>query len=398
VAADERVTTAKTARAKTKARLEMREAYQRFLDRLRSFRVLDPACGSGNFLYVSLHALKDLELRASVEAEALGLPREFHQVGPEVVHGIEINPYAAELARVSVWVGHIQWARRNGLPLPANPVLRPLDTIECRDAVLAVDGTPAPWPKADAIVGNPPFLGSNSMIGTLGEVYTKRLREAYIDRLPGSADLVCYWFERAREELVAGRASYVALVATQSIRKGASRKAIERIQRDGTIFEAWSDEPWTVDGADVRVSLVAFARSYPGPVRLDGVTVPAIHADLSAGAADITTARRLRENAGRCFQGPVKVGPFDVPGTVAREWLSAPLNPNSRPNADVVRPLANAIDIVRRPPSSAFGSRKGPVSLSKALRTSRTPNSSGSRLLSLTAISTSRKASKTAIW
>ena len=130
VAADERVTAATTARAKNAARLEMRKAYQRFLDRLRGFRVLDPACGSGNFLYVSLLALKDLELRASVEAEALGLPREFNQVGPEAVHGIEINPYAAELARVSVWIGHIQWARRNGLALPSNPVLRPLDTIE----------------------------------------------------------------------------------------------------------------------------------------------------------------------------------------------------------------------------------------------------------------------------
>ena len=85
--------------------------------------MLDPACGSGNFLYVSLLQLKDLEARVSAEAEALGLPPSFPEVGPEAVLGIEVNPYAAELARVSVWIGHIQWARRNGYPPPENPVL-----------------------------------------------------------------------------------------------------------------------------------------------------------------------------------------------------------------------------------------------------------------------------------
>lgn len=105
---------------------------------------MDPACGSGNFLYLSLLALKYVELRAGLEAEALGLQRELMMgVGPEQVLGIEINPYAAELARVSVWIGHIQWAVRNGLATPENPILRPLDTIETRDAVLREDGTPA---------------------------------------------------------------------------------------------------------------------------------------------------------------------------------------------------------------------------------------------------------------
>ncbi len=92
--------------------------FRAFLDRLRAFRVLDPACGSGNFLYVALRTLKDLEHQAMVEAEVLGLQPEFRQVGPEAVLGIEINPYAAELARVSVWIGHIQWARQHGLPPP----------------------------------------------------------------------------------------------------------------------------------------------------------------------------------------------------------------------------------------------------------------------------------------
>ena len=115
-------------------------SFDGFLDRLRAFRVLDPACGSGNFLYLALQALKDLEHRASIEAETLGLPREFPQVGPEELLGIEINPYAAELARVSVWIGEIQWMQRNGFDVGRNPILRPLDTIECRDAILNPDG------------------------------------------------------------------------------------------------------------------------------------------------------------------------------------------------------------------------------------------------------------------
>jgi hypothetical protein len=142
--------------------------YHGYLERLRSFRVLDPACGSGNFLYLSLRALKDLEHQADVEAEALGLQREFPQVGPETMLGIEINPYAAELARVSVWIGHIQWTRGHGYAAPSDPVLKPLETIECRDAVLTPDGKMPEWPKADAIVGNPPFLGDKAMIGVMG--------------------------------------------------------------------------------------------------------------------------------------------------------------------------------------------------------------------------------------
>ncbi len=109
-----------------------------FIERLAAFRVLDPACGSGNFLYVALRSLKDIEHRANLDAEALGLPRGFPRVGPECVLGIELNPYAAELARVSVWIGEIQWMRRNGFDAAKNPILRPLETIECRDAVLVL--------------------------------------------------------------------------------------------------------------------------------------------------------------------------------------------------------------------------------------------------------------------
>jgi type II restriction/modification system DNA methylase subunit YeeA len=117
---------------------------------LRAFTVLDPACGSGNFSYVALRALKDLENRFMIEAEALGLQREFPHIGPSAVKGIEINAYAAELARVTVWIGKIQWMRRNGFNVSRDLILKPLNTIECRDA--SSEGTEAEWPDADVII------------------------------------------------------------------------------------------------------------------------------------------------------------------------------------------------------------------------------------------------------
>ena len=322
--------------------------YGRFLDRLRSFRVLDPACGSGNFLYLSLLALKDLELRVSIDAEVFGLDPALPLIGPESVLGIEINPYAAELARVSVWIGHIQWARRNGYPPPANPVLQRLGTIDCRDAILTHDGLAADWPAANAIVGNPPFLGDKAMVGLLGQEYTTTLRGAYEGRVSGGADLVCFWFEKGREALQDGRTERVGLVATNSIRGGANRKVLDRIVRDGTIFAAWSDEPWSLDGAAVRVSLVCFAAADAGVPRLDDAVVAAIRANLSADAADLTTARRLLENKGVAYNGIQKTGPFEVPGSTARAWLLLPTNANGRPNSDVLRPYWNGIDATRR--------------------------------------------------
>ncbi len=340
---------ASAAATKTARRNEARKLHQEFLERLRNFRVLDPACGSGNFLYLALLALKDIEHRANLDVEAMGLERPFPGVGPQVVKGIEINPYAAELARVTVWIGEIQWMRRNGFKVAGEPVLKPLDTIECRDAVLKADGTEAEWPAVDVIIGNPPFLGGKRMRDELGSEYVDQLFAAYEGRVPAEADLVCYWFEKARHALVAGGAKRVGLVATNSIRGGANRDVLDRLLPDLAIFEAWSDEPWIIDGAAVRVSIVCFAARSGEPARLDGETVAAIHPDLTGGTLDLTKAKPLRENKGVAFMGDTKGGAFDVPAELARRWLALPLNPNGRPNADVLRPWMNGMDITRRP-------------------------------------------------
>ncbi len=334
------------------------ERFLGFLERLKNFRVLDPACGSGNFLYLALRALKDLEHRANLDAEALGLHRQLSiEVCPRNVLGIELNPYAAELARVTVWIGEIQWMLKHGYDIRRNPILAPLDHIECRDAVLNVDDSEPDWPEANAIIGNPPFLGDKKMRGELGDEYAVRLRQLYRGRVPGGADLVTYWFEKARAHIEAGRAKRAGLVATQSIRKGASRAVLDRIVASGEIFAAWSDEPWINDGAAVRVSLVCFGAAHPSPsgrgaggegATLDGQPVATINADLTAGENDLTRAARLAENAAVCFQGPVKVGAFDIPGELARQWLEQP-NPHGKPNRDIVRPWANGMDITRRP-------------------------------------------------
>ena len=178
----ERADAAKLRSTRTNRRNEAERWYRTFLNRLRAFTVLDPACGSGNFLYLALQALKDLEHRVQVEAEALDFQRAFPGTGPANVKGIEINPFAAELARVSVWIGEIQWMRRNGFSEARDPILKPLEAhIECRDAIITPDGTEPDWPEADVVIGNPPFLGNRRMRRELGDAVADALPAVYAD-------------------------------------------------------------------------------------------------------------------------------------------------------------------------------------------------------------------------
>lgn len=344
---------------RTKAYKQAHTAFQGFLARLNRFRVLDPACGSGNFLYLALKALRDVERQVLREGYELGgfQPGLWMQTGPNNILGLEINEYAAELARTTVWIGDIQWCRRNGREIVRNPILRSLDSIEHRDALLNPDGSEATWPTADVIVGNPPFLGGNKKRGELGGDYFDALAKCYDERVPSGADLVTYWFEKARAQIEAGQCAAAGLVATNSIRGGANRKVLERIVASTKIFEAWSDEDWVNEGAAVRVSLVCFgsrrhARLPVSPrmtYRLNGQPVAIIHADLSAAEGlDMTHAQPLTENVGVAFKGAEKSGPFDISGELARQWLKLP-NPNGRPNSEVVKPWANGQDIAKRP-------------------------------------------------
>jgi hypothetical protein len=324
--------------------------FEAFLERLRRVRVLDPACGSGNFLFVTLKALKDLEWEAiQYGSRVLGTPMQLPRIGPEAVMGIEINAYAAELARVTIWIGQIQWMVGHGFGRD-NPILRPLDHIKTRDALLDLTDPAHPceaeWPAAEFIVGNPPFLGNRLLRRGLGDTYVEALFSVFDHRLPHSSDFCCYWHEKARASIETGRANRAGLLATQGIRGQANRSVLGRINESGAIFFARSDEPWVLSGAAVNISFVAQDDSSEEERTLDGRPVNAINSDLTVGL-DLTKARRLRENAGQAFMGDIKAGPFDIPPDTAVRLLASP-NPDGRTNADVVRRWANGSDLTGR--------------------------------------------------
>jgi hypothetical protein len=378
------------------------ERFNLFLERLKNYRVLDPACGSGNFLYLALKTLKDIEHSAQIDAQTLGLNRPVDLVvSPANVLGIEINEYAAELARVTVWIGELQWRLQHGYPFKRNPVLEPLDHIEHRDALLLLpppgghgggegvgftpelekqsggetlsrrSATPSPpgggnpsaaslmveasWPKADAVIGNPPFVGGSKKRRELGDDYFEALARVYKGRVPAGADLVCYWFNKAWQQIKRSELAFAGFVSTQSIRSGSNRAVLDAIVKDGVIFDAWSDEPWVNDGAAVRVSMVCFCASTNafGSVALNGAVSTSVYADLTAStgaiALDLTTCHPLEENATTCFQGPEKNGPFEIDGDTARHWLRSP-NVNGVSNATVIKPRFNGRDLLGRNP------------------------------------------------
>jgi len=350
-------TPGKVAVARAETRLDT------FMKRLDDVRVLDPACGSGNFLYLAMQGLKDLERRAIVEAAEMGLAFRVVHCGPHNVKGIEINNYAAELARTSIWIGNIQWLRRNGFEARKEPVLDNLEAIECRDAlitelglrpseknplILEMEYGEATWPIAEFIVGNPPFVGVKKMRSALGAPYASAIRSVYEGRVDEFSDLVCWWFEKARAAVEAGTSRRVGLVSTNSIRGGKNRDVLDRITKQLKIFDAWSDEPWVVDGAQVRVSIVCFAKCEDANcLRLNGRSVAQINPDLTS-EIDVTVARRLVENSNRSFIGMQKSGPHDIEGKIARKLLESPTNLNGQDNSTIVRPYINGLDILRR--------------------------------------------------
>lgn len=438
---------AKSKRKNDKAHQTAQRHFVGWLERLTAYRALDPACGSGNFLYLALKALKDVEHQTHLEAADWGLDRETDLVtGPHNVLGIELNEYAAELARVTVWIGELQWRLAHGYPFKMNPVLDSLEHIECRDALLTFgvfsgagigasgvgalgegagqEGqgpgahepaapkspqTPAPptppgeferpalgaaqtagpkpsaaqawgsdhdfaqqnscsdphpgppgtaprmatWPAAEVVIGNPPFLGGSKKRGELGARYADALDTVFAPHVPGSADLVCYWFHQSLRAMEAGRLTAAGLVSTNSIRGGNNRKVLDAITERSRIFNAWSDEPWVNNGAAVRVSLIAFGTTAAPDSQLDGQAVPQIYADLTApteagDSLNLSKAQPLPANLGASFQGASKKAKFEIPADLARQWLTLP-NPHGRPNSDVLKPWANGFELSRGP-------------------------------------------------
>ncbi|MCB8929383.1 MAG: class I SAM-dependent DNA methyltransferase [Ardenticatenaceae bacterium] len=338
-------------RKKTNLHKELTALLTGFAAEIAAVRVLDPGCGSANFLYVALRLLLDLEKEVITLAGDLGVGRFIPAVSPAQLYGIELNEYAYELAQTTVWIGYIQWLHENGFGHPEQPILKPLNNIKHMDAILATDENGRPveptWPEADVIVGNPPFLGGNRIRQELGDQYVDSLFALYDGRIPAFADLVCYWFEKARYLIETGSLNRAGLLATNSIRSSVNRQVLERIKEIGDIFMAWSDRPWILDGAAVRVSMIGFDNGGIQTKTLDGNPTETINADLSS-SVDVTAAEPLTENSQIAFVGSQKIGSFDIPEDLAKKMIASGGNPNLRPNSDVVKPSVNASDVMGR--------------------------------------------------
>ena len=344
---------------RAKLRVQLEDKVLGWMEELARIRILDPACGSGNFLYMALWLLLDLWKEAQIFAADLRLPTFLPcKVHPSQLYGIETNVYAHELASVVVWIGYLQWQRENRPEDTSEPILRVLENIQHRDAIMELDADGNPkldsegnpiepaWPEVDFIVSNPPFLGDKRMRAELGDRYVEALRKLYEGRVPGGADLVTYWFEKARAQIADSMAERVGLLATNSIRMVGNRPVLESINASGGIFMAWSDREWINEGAAVRVSFVGFDDGSQTERNLDGEPVTAIHSDLTADT-NVTQAVALPENVNLCFLGVMKGGPFDLDPEQAKKMLAAPVNPNGKPNSDVVKRRLIGRDIVQ---------------------------------------------------
>ncbi|MBB3946114.1 SAM-dependent methyltransferase [Rhizobium skierniewicense] len=318
---------------------------QAFHDTLCETRVLDPACGTGNFLYVSLELMKRLEgevLEALVNLGGQeGLALETHTVDPHQFLGIEVNPRAAAIAELVLWIGHLQWHFRNRGVAPSEPILKAFKNIQNMDAVLKWDGYPMPkvvdgkeaypnprrpdWPKADYIVGNPPFVGGKDIRARMGSAYAEALWKAH-KHMNESADFVMYWWDRSAEILLKPKSALkrFGFVTTNSISQVFQRRVMEahlNAKKPLSLIMTIPDHPWTKvtrDSAAVRIAMtVAQAGKHEGrlmevtseegvetdsPVILFEERQGKINSDLTVGV-DVTIAEKLRGNEGICSPG-----------------------------------------------------------------------------------------------
>jgi type I restriction-modification system DNA methylase subunit len=295
---------------------------------LCSYRVLDPACGSGNFLYVAYQELKRLEKKLIDKiAQRRRTPVkqvEMSFVTPLQFYGMDINPFAIQLARATMMIARKIAIDKQGL---TEPVL-PLDTLDknivCQDALFT------DWVKADAIIGNPPFLGGKHMRLTLGDDYIDDVFK-HFPSVKDSVDFCTYWFRLAHNHL--GENGRAGLVGTNSISQGKSRStSLDYIVRNGGyIHEAISTQPWSGEAA-VHVSLVNWCKKEPAVYHLDNQKVTKINSSLRS-TTDVSSAVRLSANQNRCFQGVIPVGKgFIVTEQQVKAWLAS-----DKSNQDVLK-------------------------------------------------------------
>lgn len=277
---------------------------------LCEFRVLDPACGSGNFLFVAYRELRELEQLARDRIAELARRTGVAAPDPATLpcyplanlYGIDVDLFAVQVSRLVLWMGHKLAADRHGTPEP------PLPLPDISDHIVKGDALELPWPKVDAIIGNPPFNGSQHLRQALGDQYVAGLQRTFNC---GVRDYCTYWFRRAADHLPPG--GRAGLVGTNSVAQGRGREAALDyvVERDGVITDAVSSQKWPGE-AKVHVSIVNWVREPSKPPRrfvLDGMKVPGgIASDLVPAPLSTIGAQGLAANEGVCFQGPIPVG------------------------------------------------------------------------------------------
>ncbi len=314
------------------------------LEDLCRLKVLDPACGCGNFLYVAYREIRSIEQMAKQRILELGAstgiapPTNLPSFPISNIKGIEIEEFAALIARLTLWMGHKLVTDKYGLVEPVLPLVD-LSGIQVADA-LAVE-----WPEVDVIIGNPPFNGAQHLRAALGDAYVDWLKKTFGC---GIKDLCVYWFRKAADHLPPG--GRAGLVGTNSISQNRARGAsLDYVEaRGGVITSAISSEVWPGD-AKVHVSIVNWVkepRSAPTVYVLDDRQVP-VGIDTSLRAKDgVPTPLPLAANRGRAFQGPIPVGKGFVLTPLEAQAL---LSDGRAPYERVVRPYLTSDDIANSP-------------------------------------------------
>ena len=357
---------------------EARGELVRFHKRLTSLRILDPACGSGNFLYVTLEHLKRLEGEVLTAINSHGHTGLLDlgagtTVGPQQFLGLELNPRAATVADVVLRIGYLQWHLRTYGPSELRePLLDEYQNIRQQDAVLTHDGgfqnaKPTEWPKANFIIGNPPFVGDKAMRGALGDAYVDALRKAYKGVVPESADLVMYWWEKAAETVRQSKAEAFGFITTNSITQTFNRRLIQRhLDAKPPLYLTYAiaDHPWvdSAQGAAVRIAMSVGRTDTPTGRLLELVSETAtaeddahvveltevegtINADFTVGA-DVAAAKALQANKDLVNVGMGLYGAgFMVTPDEAKD-----LGLGTKPGLEKhIRPYINGRDLSQKP-------------------------------------------------
>jgi type II restriction/modification system DNA methylase subunit YeeA len=313
----------------------LKQLYQLQLD-LLNYKVLDPACGSGNFLYIAYQELKRIEqllIDKIMSKKTTNIDQlQISFVTPHQFYGMDLNPFAVELARVTLMIARKVAIDKFNLTENSLPLDTLDDNIVCKDALFS------DWVKADAIIGNPPFLGGKHIRLNLGDDYVDHLFEKY----PKDVDFCSYWFRLAHDNI--DNNGRVGLVATNSISQGKSRKvSLDYINENGGyIHEAISTQEWSGEAA-VHVSIVNWCKIKPDTYFLDHQPVNFINSSLTS-LTDVTQAKTLKANLNQCFQGVIPNGKgFYITEILAKEWIKQDFK-----NQDVLKPCPSADDLTKQ--------------------------------------------------